>query len=739
MGPATNDFRMTYRRLATALLTAATVCACGSRAGATGVPIGGFLPMVGISLTDKFKDENDPTFTFFQADYEPTLSGIQLGSGGTPHYDLALLDTGANGSLLTAASDAAFNVEGAGFRGTKTQTIGGATGFLPVTVNDPMAMFATGLSNRTGTAPLTFNASSFIGQSSVSFATMPPESDLPNVLGLPFSSQYATYIRNDQPQIFSTGGKTVRSPQIAFLPLGSGGQGIVRRAPITLDDASSFSSPPQYVPDYSNILAEPPIPLTDDPTAFTVRISSSLTASAAYFLSVNASNKGQSLTNASFFFDTGADVTVVSQLNAVRLGFDPVLDTPDFTVSVVGSGGENQNVPGFFADNFTVQAVGGSITLSHVPIVVLDVVNPSHPGNIVDGIVGMNVLAGRNLVIDPKPALGGGGVGPSLYISDPVTTQTNWSAGAASGSWSVSGNWSNASPSVLSVANVRNVAASGNQEVVLSSSATAWEVNVSGAVSKAMKLRVQSGATLTTYSGVNVESSGAVQLEGGVLDAQFVEIFGGTLTGQGTIRTGSGPIPGQVENRGGTVAPGNGVGALTVSGRFANSAGGALNIEIGGLTAGTQYDQIIVDGPAALAGALNVSLVNLGGGTFAPALGNMFSIITAASVGGTFSTLNLPVLPTGRMWFVGYGATAVQLKVTLPGDFDDNGAVNAADLAVWKAGFGTQYTGADYLAWQRFLGQSIGAAAAVPEPATAVTLLLSAAAVLLSRGLTARR
>ena len=39
---------------------------------------------------------------------------------------------------------------------------------------------------------------------------------------------------------------------------------------------------------------------------------------------VNVSNEGQSLTNSNFFFDTGADVTVVSQLNAVRLGFDPV-------------------------------------------------------------------------------------------------------------------------------------------------------------------------------------------------------------------------------------------------------------------------------------------------------------------------------------------------------------------------------------------------------------------------------
>jgi len=31
-------------------------------ASATGVPIGGFLPLVGLGLTDEFKDQSDPSF-----------------------------------------------------------------------------------------------------------------------------------------------------------------------------------------------------------------------------------------------------------------------------------------------------------------------------------------------------------------------------------------------------------------------------------------------------------------------------------------------------------------------------------------------------------------------------------------------------------------------------------------------------------------------------------------------------
>ncbi len=705
---------MTYRRFWTGGLWAAFFCALAVRGLATGVPIGGFLPMVGIGLTDEFMDD----FTFTPVATSSPIGGTLLGPGGTPHYDVALLDTGAAVSILTTQAYQDFGLHGpapgawSSYDGTNTIGIGGATGTLEAKINDPFGLYAGGLQGRTGTAPFTMNNSGLRGQTNTSTITIPPESDLPNVVGLSYASQYATYIHADQPQMFSLNGKTVRSPAIEFLPLGSGGHGITRRAPMSLNPSESFAQGSiAYLPDIENFDIDHP---QNNPLIPTI-------IQGGLFLNVNVANKGSTLNNSQFFFDTGADVSVVSELTALQLGFDAQLDTPDFTVSVVGSGGTKQDVPGFYLDQFTIQAVGGSVTATHVPVVVLDVADPANPSNVVPGIVGTSLLAGRNLVIDPVPS-NGGGASPSLYISDPVTTQNNWAATAASGSWANGGSWSPGVPGVLGLANVRNAAASGNQEAVVSASATAWEVNVSGSAGKGMKVRVQSGAVLTTFSGINIESAGTIQLEGGSLDAQFVEIQGGTLTGQGSISTGSGPIPGQVENRTGTVAPGNGIGTLAIDGRFANGHDGVLSIELGGPAAGTQYDQLIVNGPVTLGGALNVSLVNLGGGTFAPALGNVFSIVTADSLGGTFNTLNLPTLPTGRMWYVGYGDTSVQLKVTLPGDFDGNGAVNAADLTAWKAGLGTRYSGADYLAWQRYLGQSIGAVAAVPEPGAIVML-----------------
>jgi hypothetical protein len=70
-----------------------------------------------------------------------------------------------------------------------------------------------------------------------------------------------------------------------------------------------------------------------------------------------------------------------------------------------------------------------------------------------------------------------------------------------------------------------------------------------------------------------------------------------------------------------------------------------------------------------------------------------------------------------------------------PADFNDDGAVDGADLAVWEAAFGVNgnadangdglSNGADLLAWQRAFAPAAAAAAGVPEPTAAVLTLLS--------------
>jgi hypothetical protein len=83
------------------------------------------------------------------------------------------------------------------------------------------------------------------------------------------------------------------------------------------------------------------------------------------------------------------------------------------------------------------------------------------------------------------------------------------------------------------------------------------------------------------------------------------------------------------------------------------------------------------------------------------------------------------------------------LRAAIPGDFNADGEVNGADLQKWKLDFGMgagsdadgdgDTDGADFLVWQRNLGQSAAAVAAaapfvaVPEPGAMVCALIGAA------------
>ena len=67
----------------------------------------------------------------------------------------------------------------------------------------------------------------------------------------------------------------------------------------------------------------------------------------------------------------------------------------------------------------------------------------------------------------------------------------------------------------------------------------------------------------------------------------------------------------------------------------------------------------------------------------------------------------------------------------LPGDFNSDGTVDAADYTVWRDGLGTTYTEADYGIWKTHFGESAGSGAlqtaAVPEPIAALLLLVGLA------------
>ena len=118
-----------------------------------------------------------------------------------------------------------------------------------------------------------------------------------------------------------------------------------------------------------------------------------------------------------------------------------------------------------------------------------------------------------------------------------------------------------------------------------------------------------------------------------------------------------------------------------------------------------------VAGAPSSGGTLKVDLTNLGNGVFAPSAGSSFDLLDWGSLSGTFCTIQLPTLSGGLQWNTSQLYTTGVISVALPGDFNGNGIVDAADYVVWRKSDGSQN---GYATWRAHFGQTAGGGAPVP-------------------------
>jgi hypothetical protein len=143
------------------------------------------------------------------------------------------------------------------------------------------------------------------------------------------------------------------------------------------------------------------------------------------------------------------------------------------------------------------------------------------------------------------------------------------------------------------------------------------------------------GGSTFAVAGTYTQTAGTTTLDG-TLSATTADVQGGLLQGSGTVN-------GDLTNTA-QVNVGGSPGILTVNGGYAQTSAGSLDVEIGGPNAGSQFDQLVVTGPAALDGAVNVTRLD----GFVPAGPDTFRIVRAGSRTGDFATLTGSAFPGGR-------------------------------------------------------------------------------------------
>jgi sugar lactone lactonase YvrE len=117
------------------------------------------------------------------------------------------------------------------------------------------------------------------------------------------------------------------------------------------------------------------------------------------------------------------------------------------------------------------------------------------------------------------------------------------------------------------------------------------------------------------------------------------------------------------------------------------------------------------------------------GSLYAAGLSGQISKITPDGTVSYFATANYAALFIAVTDDAGHPLAVP--PVTLLGDYNRNGSVDAADYIVWRKGLGSIYNQADYQIWRGHFGESIGVgsgtieANAIPEP-SCTSLLLAA-------------
>jgi len=304
-----------------------------------------------------------------------------------------------------------------------------------------------------------------------------------------------------------------------------------------------------------------------------------------------------------------ADTTAVSVASGATL----TLSQDDTIGSISGAGAVVLN-----AGTLTVGGDGTSTTVSGVI---------SGAGNLVKAGSGTLTLSGTNTYS-----------GATTVSAGTLVATNSASLGSTGGGTTVSSGATLSIQGGITLAEALTLSGNGVSSAGALVNASGTNT-LSGTVALAADSSIGTSAGTLTLSGVVSGSFALTKTGTGTLVLNATNTNSGTTTVSAGTLAGTGTVGGALTiDSGATLSPGvAGPGTLTVNGNLVIASGGILAANINGTTAGSDYDQVVVNGTVNVTGATLSTTLG-----FTPALNDSFRLIDNDStdpITGTFSGL----------------------------------------------------------------------------------------------------
>ena len=365
-------------------------------------PIDGFIPWIAVSITDAHNDAYE-----LDAAEADTVIGDYLSSTPESNYAIGIFDTGASASLISYNDAFRTGMYDAGLVTSSVIDLIGVTGVASAWASQPVGVFIDGL-KAIESDTLLLDDSGMVGQTNVSIivgdSTESP--NLPTAVGAPLAFFFAAAFQNNRQTTVTRDEDEFTAPDIRFYPLfDSDIPHYCNKINLELRPTDVIAI--QYFPCIEGIFDCPDG--DGSPILPTVIVDAFWTAQGLFFVSsVDVTHGTRSaLDKDGFMFDTGAQVTVISEAIAARLQLNP--DKADFEAEIMDVTGDVTIQPGFYIDSLEITAMPEWLSFTNVPVIMLDVDSPE--GGYLDGIIGMNLFVDLNFVFH------GGGL--TLYGGSP--------------------------------------------------------------------------------------------------------------------------------------------------------------------------------------------------------------------------------------------------------------------------------------------------------------------------------